>query len=201
MSKECTKCKIEKELKYFSNSKSFKDWLHYSCRECNSKRLKEYFKTRKWLIIKIYNSQRRSSAKRGYNFPKYTNKELQQWCYNQDIFDELYSNWEKSWYKKDLVPSIDRINDYKSYSLDNIQLMTWQENKDKWHNDRKNWINNKHSKAVIWIHKITWETIEFYSMREAERQTWIILSNISQCCNWDKNHSHAWWYIWNFKNN
>ena len=38
---------------------------------------------------------------------------------------------------------VDRLNDYKGYSFDNIQLMTWQENKDKGHRDCLNGINNK----------------------------------------------------------
>ena len=43
-----------------------------------------------------------------------------------------------------LAPSIDRKDDYKPYTFDNIQLTTWQQNKAKGHEDCKNGINNKH---------------------------------------------------------
>jgi len=32
---------------------------------------------------------------------------------------------------KDLVPSVNRLDDYINYSLDNIELVTWKENNDK----------------------------------------------------------------------
>jgi hypothetical protein len=46
-------------------------------------------------------------------------------------FYELYNNWIDSGYKKSDKPSVDRIDDYKGYSFDNIQLMTWKENNKK----------------------------------------------------------------------
>ncbi len=39
--KICNKCKVEKELSFFSNNKTSKDGLSYYCRQCNSERDKK----------------------------------------------------------------------------------------------------------------------------------------------------------------
>ena len=197
--KKCTKCWIEKELIDFGYSKKAKNWLKSECRKCGNKYSREYVKTKRWLITGIYRCQRASSRDRWHTVPKYTNLELQEWIFKQENFEELYDNWVESWYKKSLVPSVDRLDDYKWYSFDNIQLTTWDKNRKRIYQDMKNWINNKQSKAVVWIHKETWEKVEFHSIREASRQIWILMCNISQCCNWHKNYSHSWWYQWFFK--
>ena len=46
-------------------------------------------------------------------------------------FKVLYNNWVESNYDKKKKPSIDRIDDFKGYSIGNIQLTTWELNKEK----------------------------------------------------------------------
>lgn len=43
----------------------------------------------------------------------------------------LFKKWEKSGYKKQLKPSLDRIDNKKCYELSNIQMMTWAQNRFK----------------------------------------------------------------------
>lgn len=100
-----------------------------------NQKAKEYRRTKNGLIIKIYNSQLRSSKKRNHEKPKYTLEELKKWFYKQHNFDELYINWVNSNYDKKLTPSCDRINNYKGYSFDNIRLVTWYENKNELNKD------------------------------------------------------------------
>jgi hypothetical protein len=92
--------------------------------------------------------------------------------------------------------------------------MPWGENKKKYHNDEKNGINNKKSKAVIGIHKLTGEKVEFYSISEAERKIGVNQQNISACClklkvkeGGRKDGTQGYYirqsaggYTWNFKN-
>lgn len=118
---------------------------------------------------------------------------------NDIPYYELYNNWVDSWYIKDLRPSIDRIDNYKWYSYDNIQLMTWKENNEKRLSDLReckliHW--NKPQKAVKWINKITWEVVEYKSIHQAERLKWINNANIVECCKWKR--KSAWGYIWSY---
>lgn len=162
-------------------------------------RVSLYRKTRSWIISKIYSHQKDNSIKRGHIQPEYTKEQLSDWMFSRPNFEELYNNRIKSWYKKDLKPSVDRLNNYKWYSLDNIQLITFNENRLNVDNDRKNGkfitIQNK---TVIRININTLEEKEYYSLSEASRDTNIISQNISKVCKWKRNH--AWWFKWKFKN-
>ena len=99
---------------------------------------KAYKKTIDGLISKIYGQQKQSSKKRGHQPPTYSKELLHRWITAHVIFQELYDNWIASNYEKDLVPSVDRLDDSKGYSFDNIQLMTWKENNAKYKNRNKN---------------------------------------------------------------
>ena len=62
----------------------------------------------------------------------------------------------------------------------------------------KKWIEHYASKQVL-QYSISWEFIkEFWSQKEAERETWIFATNISSCCKWKYNKT--WWFIWRYKN-
>ena len=194
--KKCSKCNKIKNSSSFFREKQNKDWLRGVCKECDYIRHVEYNRTKKWLIRKILNTQKQGNKAKNRNLPTYTISELITWCMSQPCFDKLYNNWVKSWYKKMLIPSIDRLDDYKWYSLDNIQLMTWQKNKDKWHKDRKNWINNKRNKSVS---QYTLDMVfikTYHSMMQAERETWINHANIYRNCIWER--KTAWKSIWKF---
>jgi hypothetical protein len=185
--------------------KSYSEWLESKessqpnevCISCNNEHGSNYNHSKNGLIYRIYNHQKHVSKRRGHNMPLYNRDELKVWCFNQRLFHKLYSNWVLSGYKKLLVPSCDRINDSLGYSFDNIQLMTWGENKAKGESDRKNGINNKHSKAVIGIHIITEEKLEFHSTIEAYRCTGIPNSNISAVCKGKRKSAGG--YVWEYK--
>jgi hypothetical protein len=100
-------------------------------------RMESYHRTLKGLVHTIYNSQRSSSAKRNMQMPTYSKEELRLWLFSQSLYFELFDKWRISGYKRMEVPSVDRKDDKKSYSFDNIQLMTFRENNKKSHNDRK----------------------------------------------------------------
>lgn len=94
-------------------------------------RKKGFFKTPKGVITKSIHGQRARSKRKGLHPPKYTNKELQDWAFTQNKFWELYISYVCSGFKTKLVPSFDRIDSSLGYTLDNIQLMTWEDNNKK----------------------------------------------------------------------
>ena len=145
----CTKCKKTKLLHLFNNSKVTEDGKTYYCKKCTNNAFTDTVHTKKGVLAKIYSAQRSGSKKRGHVLPNYTLEELRTWAFDQQIFHTLYDAWVESKYQKPLVPSFDRLDDYKPYSLNNIQIMTWQENNDKFTADEKSGINTKRSKCVL----------------------------------------------------
>ena len=102
-----------------------------------------YFRTKKGLTAKIYNNQKINSKRRGRTAPSYSLLELREFIFNDDLFEPLYKDWVESGYKKDLSPSVDRIEPSKSYSLDNIQLMSWFDNNKKGNKERASGASGK----------------------------------------------------------
>lgn len=92
---------------------------------------KRYAKTIKGLSAVLFTSMRRRSKLRGHDSPSFTLCEFREWLYDKDEFNSLYKTWVESKYYRFLKPSIDRIDDSKGYSFDNMQVVTWQENDDK----------------------------------------------------------------------
>ena len=84
-------------------------------------------------IINIYENQVRNSKERGHDSPKYSRQDLIDYCTSSPTFINLWKAWCESGYKKDLSPSIDRIDDSKGYSFENIQVMAWIDNRGKYH--------------------------------------------------------------------
>lgn len=148
----------------------------------NKEWCRKHRKTKKGIIECIYWNQRRTSRDRGYDLPNYTLHKLVEWVFSQPNFNKIFDNWVESGYEKRLVPSIDRIDPYKSYTFDNIQLMTWEEHLEKDMSDIISGDNRKPLKAVISVNIETGEEIEYYSASEAQRQTGIQQSNIIAAC-------------------
>ena len=156
-----------------------------------------YYRTKKGLITRILKNQKTLSKKRGLPPPLYTKDQLSVFLLNSKIFNELFYIWEINNYSKLLVPSLDRLDDYRGYSFDNIQILTWQENKNKGHKDRILGINNKHSKKVYQYNKDSSFITSYVSVNAASRYTGIDVGNISKCCS--KERKSAGGYIWRYE--
>ena len=210
--KKCNKCEVLKPLDEFSKSKSNSDGLAYSCKVCNNKFNTDYSRTKDGVVTTIYATQKHKSKLRGHNPPSYTKQELKDWLFSQQLFHELFNVWRVNNYDSYLKPSVDRKDDYDSYLLSNIQLMTWGENNTKAREQQKRGESTpgETCKAVIGTHKTNGKIIEFHSLREAQRQTGIAYTHISDCC-WGKSKKDnkgyysipktAGGYKWKFKNN
>ena len=173
--KYCNKCNLTKPISYFYKGKN-------SCAACISEAHKNYFRTKEGLISKIYTNQVTHSRERGHLLPIYTLSELKEWFSLQENFDDLYNNWVLSGYSKNIKPSCDRLDDYKSYSFSNIRLVTWQINHEKGISDRMSGANKKQLKAVNQISLSGLFLSSYYSAAKASRSTGIIVSSITKCC-------------------
>ncbi len=118
--KRCNDCKQDSVIFYRKKDTS--------CKFCILGKVERYHKTKNGICAQIFSCQKSSSKGRGHTPPKYTKIELSEWLHSRDNFDELYNNWVKSKYDRWLKPSIDRLDDSKGYSFDNIRLVTWDVN-------------------------------------------------------------------------
>ena len=124
----CTQCKKDKALVEFHNNAKRID---YECIECKKVRMLIHARTKKGLLATIVNRQKANSKRRGHIPPTYSKEEFFEAVLAMPLFHKLHKEWKDSGYLKTLSPSIDRIDDSRPYTEDNIQLMTWKENNDK----------------------------------------------------------------------
>jgi hypothetical protein len=89
------------------------------------------------LVRKIYSAQKASSKRRGHPIPTYNVIELEEWLFEQEEFHQLYDAWVSSNYDTSRIPSIDRKKSEKPYTIDNIQVVSWNENFANHHIERK----------------------------------------------------------------
>ena len=179
-SKICSHCKEEKDFSFFSSNKRNPDGKQNECKQCNKDKLNKKIRTKDGFVSFTYKVQKQSSRKRGHRLPEYTEDELYEWLYSQTLFHELFSEWKLSGYNKWLKPSVDRKYNDIHYCINNIQLMTWQEN------DNKERVKEKagDSKRCKSISQYTIDGIfinSFKSAKIASNTTGINYGNIKGC--------------------
>ncbi len=145
--KECKKCKRTLPLNNFTASIRQYDNLAPRCRNCEAKRSLEYRHSPRGFISQIYSGQKRRNLSRWNKPIGYSKKQLSNWLESQVEWSVMFSNWAKNDYKQEEAPSIDRVDCLKPYSLDNIQLMTWSDNKAKGHQERSSTIRYRSNKT------------------------------------------------------
>ncbi len=123
---------------------------------CISCAKRNYSRTRKGYINKIYGAMRSTSKRRGHFEPKFTSAELRGWLESQKLFHELWAAWINSGYCKHTIPSVDRKDNSIGYEFSNMQLMTWEKNK------------AKENKAIIQYSLEHVEIARFSSIMEAQ---------------------------------
>ena len=123
--KACTRCHKIKNISEFYSDERRNDGLKSSCKACDNLSMLNYSHTKLGIVTRIYLDQRSRSKRRNMALPTYSKQELKKWLYGQELFHELFDNWNASEFDRLLAPSVDRLDDYKPYTPDNIQLMTW----------------------------------------------------------------------------
>ena len=183
---QCPSCSSTRDVRV-DTLKAQKSTL---CRPCsNISRTKDitekfnsldHYRTLEGHITATWNGQRHRSKRNGWAEPAYSREELIEWVRNQPNASDLYTAWELSGYEKNLAPSIDRLDDYKPYSFDNIRLVDWETNNKKGSESQITGDNTKNCRAV---RQLTMDGIpiqDFHSVKAAARTLGISATGIHE---------------------
>lgn len=174
------------------------------CRTCARKFPKPFLR-------ETYFSQINNSRVRGLPLPNYSFEEFRSWILTQPNFKSLYKAWVNSKFDKYLKPSVDRIKEWETYTLDNIQIITWAENKAKGELDCKEGKRYHITKPICSFDLETEELCaQYFSAHEAQRQLGIKHNTISSAMNLSRKYngtklgrgnSFKWMYLLDFITN
>lgn len=153
--KKCFKCKKSKELYLFYVHSKMSDGHLGKCKECVKESVRENYSKNRLYYQKYDIDRQRSSFRRIFrhrysgmlariegratrtyaveNRDIATREDFLMWC-NKNIisFKKIYYIWKKSGWENKLSPSIDRIDNNKGYTLDNIQWLSKKDNVSKY---------------------------------------------------------------------
>lgn len=180
--KTCASCKVSKDKSLFYKHK--RNGIASKCKKCANKYSFQNKRTELGLIAKIYSSQKTNSKRRCHELPSYTKEELVSWMYESG-YKRLYDAWVRSGYIKSNTPSCDRLDDFQSYSLDNLRLVTWRENASKNYSEIRSatGAGGKANCIAVNQYSMSGELISKHkSIRLASRATGIDNGSISRAC-------------------
>ena len=110
---------------------------------------------------------------------------------------DLFLKWQSSNYKRNLAPSIDRKDDTKGYSFENITVMTWKENDKK---ASENYRGKKHYKFKDKKHYETNPTPRSNFKITCKIHGWDF-EDFKEKYSGEKNHSNKKYYYTEVKKN
>ncbi len=189
---------LAQEIELLKNGLPFADEVKLALNDIISKDVR-YRRTKKGLITRIYTMQISHSKKRGHLPPDYSKAQLSSWLYSQKLFHSLYQHWANSNFKKDFTPTCDRINDKNGYSLNNITLMSWTENKLRAEQNMRDGVLGNHRtphRHIMQMDKQRNVLSFFVSAHDAARKTGLPQSNINKTLH--AHHKTCGGFIWEF---
>ena len=201
--KICSECLSLRSLDEYYRHAGNAGGLLNKCKECVKSKVKKnqahvgsgYDRTLKGLIRVLYKTQKKHQRKRGHGDIPYTKEELREWLMKSGI-EVMYKAWVDSEYDTLKRPSPDRLDSLKGYSLDNLRLVTWGENRARQTEDIKAGLGSGGARCKpVGQHDITGKLIKTYvSASEAARSRGETIKHLIKTGNACKNGFY-WKYI------
>lgn len=189
----CRECGVYKTLENFSRNWANTSKHSYCCKQCELARHRSY----DGKLLGMYRSQHATSKKRKHAPPNYTLEEFKKWAEAQG-YRQLYEAWVNSGYEWRTAPSADRLDNDVSYQIDNLQLITFQENEAKAHRQLKTGeLVNNHT-PVNQLTKCGRLIKTHLSQAMAARELNISQGNISRALKPESNCTTAGGFRWEF---
>ena len=145
--KKCTVCHLDKPTTEFSTRTRSPDGLTPNCKVCRAKEKKDSRMTEKGQLGVLWRSINTNTRNRGHTPITYSREDFIKFMYANG-FQKVFDAWKLSGFKTNEKPSVDRKDDYGSYSFPNMQVMTWRENRAKACKDRREGVTTKTSLGV-----------------------------------------------------
>jgi len=134
---------------------------------------RRYRKTQKGVLTNMYSHMK---SRHTINFSL---KEFQEMFLYDNKFLKLYNEWGKNNYNKQFKPSLDRIDCKKGYLKNNVQMLTWAENRFK-----QSALDGKRGRKPRVIQMLGNKIIKIYqSQRHAVKELGISQGNLSSVLN------------------
>lgn len=137
---------------------------------------RKFRKTKKGVLTNLYNKQIHRSIKKGVPVPAYSLTRLHELFLNDNKFNRLFNEWVSNGYNKQFKPTIDRISCKLPYTEENIQVLSWADNR------YKQRMETNIFRATPIVQKMGDLVIrEFKSVKDAVIKTSLSQGNISSC--------------------
>lgn len=138
----------------------------------------KFRRTPKGVLTNLYSKMKDRNIEKGFGPLPFTLNDLHFRYLTDDTFLRLFDEWKESGYQKKLKPSFDRVNPTIGYSMKNIEIKSWGENRRKadW---EKSFI---YTTPVVMYDRNGIKIREFGSTKEASIVTGIRQSGITACC-------------------
>lgn len=163
----------------------------------NKEATAKYKRTRKGVLTTLYNGAVQKSKRRKHPKPLYSSEEFVSRYLEDYIFLHLYEQWAIGGFTTMMKPSIDRLDNSKPYTWDNIQMVDWQTNL---MNNNKLTQPSKLERPVHQLDKVTGEILNTYSsIGHASKATKANRSHIGAICNGSTIRKSSGGFKWIFK--
>lgn len=123
---------------------------------------------------------------------EFTSQEFRDRYIEDPKFNRLFEDWEKHDYKSSLVPSPDRIDCLKDYTFDNINWLTWADNRFKLRFD----LVRAQARPILMV-KDGKVIKKFNGLKNAAISTKLFKTNICACLH--ERHKTCGGYEWYFE--